>query len=264
MTKPADDQAPIMTERHYQAMSTLALSVVILIQIQQQATFLAGVALFVNVLIALVGAMAIFYRSSLSPLVVLIAIAAPQIAETFDFHNLQFRGDRRSMQLLDVGEVVWCAAVLVYFIGQYRLQTLWFGILPDDARVTTPPGEDPGPPKVRSARSLRPTELAALVFAVPAVVFFAQIAVMVLKHPWTFVDLEDARWKQLFVVAWTLLVVMFLAAHVFSHWRRLQMDRGSALLTLQDTLWDETGGEQRDINRWIVWKKLTNQQLTKP
>jgi hypothetical protein len=49
---------------------------------------------------------------------------------------------------------------------------------------------------------------------------------------------------------------MFLAAHAFRYWRRLQMDRTTAILMLQDILWRETRSEQRGINRWIVWRKL--------
>jgi hypothetical protein len=34
------------------------------------------------------------------------------------------------------------------------------------------------------------------------------------------------------------------------------MDRFTAQLMLQDILWQQTRGEQRRIQRWIVWKKL--------
>ena len=53
---------------------------------------------------------------------------------------------------------------------------------------------------------------------------------------------------------------MFLAAHVFRYWRRLQMDRVSAMLMLQDLLWHETRGEQRRISRWIAWKRLRSRK----
>ena len=58
------------------------------------------------------------------------------------------------------------------------------------------------------------------------------------------------------LVAWSLLMVLFLTAHAFRFWRRLQMNRATALLLLQDILWRETRAEQRRVNRWIVWQKL--------
>jgi len=53
---------------------------------------------------------------------------------------------------------------------------------------------------------------------------------------------------------------MFLASHGFRYWRRVQMDRVSALLMLQDILWNETRGEQRRINRWLAWRKLRDRK----
>jgi len=48
---------------------------------------------------------------------------------------------------------------------------------------------------------------------------------------------------------WTVIIVMFVAAHAFRGWRRAQMTRPLAQLTLQDVLWNETRGEQRRIAR---------------
>jgi hypothetical protein len=83
----------------------------------------------------------------------------------------------------------------------------------------------------------------------------AQVAGFLLRQQWGLIDLPP-RWKQFGAVAWALLLVMFLAAHAFRHWRRLQLDRVGALIMLQDLLWNETRGEQRRIQRWLAWKKL--------
>ena len=90
---------------------------------------------------------------------------------------------------------------------------------------------------------------------IPLCALLAEFAGFVLKQHWTVIGLPP-RWKQFLMVAWLVLLVLFVAGHGFRYWRRSQMDRATALLLLQDLLWNETRGEQRRLNRWIVWKKL--------
>ena len=98
-------------------------------------------------------------------------------------------------------------------------------------------------------------ELITLVFMVPAFALLAEFACLLLVQSGPPIDLPP-RWKQFLAVAWILLLVMFVAALGFRHWRRLQMDRISAMLMLQDILWNETRGEQRRISRWLAWVRL--------
>ena len=245
--------APVVTPRFYQAVCGLALSAIVLFQMQQSG-LLGGVALVVAVLVAFIGLLGVYFRIKLSPTLVLLAIGLPQIVEQY-YANQYGNPDGRPVRFLDITDVLLCIAALTYFIGHYRLHGLWFGVLPPDARFKTKPGEKPAPPRVRSEESLSVTELVTLVFMVPALVFAAELAYLFLRQPMGVLDLPP-RWKQLVLAAWLLLLVMFLVAHLFRHWRRLQMDRVSALLTLQDILWNETRGEQRRINRWLAWKKL--------
>ena len=266
MSQPTANPTATITPRHYQAMCGLALSAIVLIQLQQS-SLLPQISVVVNLLIGLVGMLGIFYRARLSPMVALLAIAAPHLIEQY-YANQFFNADTRRMRFLDVADLFLCMAVLTYFIGHYRLQGLWFGVVPADtraARLLSPAGigvgregsEKPAPPRARSEHSLSARELLTLVFTVPAVALLADLAGLLVKRHWTIIDLpERPHWQQFLVVAWMLLLVMFLAAHAFRYWRRLQMDRVSAMLMLQDILWNETRGEQRRINRWMAWKKL--------
>jgi hypothetical protein len=148
--------------------------------------------------------------------------------------------------------VLLCVAILAYLVAMYRLQGLRFGLLPTDRRV-------PAETAARSEATMSASELVGLIVPIPAAALLAQLALLLLRQRWSLYELP-ARWQQFVLVAWTLLIVMFLAASVFQYWRRLQMDRATALLLLQDILWRETRGEQRTINRWIVWQKLRNRK----
>jgi hypothetical protein len=238
---------PRITQRHYQALGGLALAAIFLIQLQHAASAYQG-SLLANLFVLLLGAVGLLYRLRLSPILVLCAIAAPILAEQYNLSQLNV--DFRSVRTLDVADVLLCVATLTYLIGQYRLHGLWFGVLPADARLSADEA-------ARSEASLSASELLGLVVPIPAAALSAQLAYFALRQHWTPVDLPE-RWIQFLTIAWTLLLVMFLAAHAFRHWRRLQMDRTTALLMLQDILWQETRSEQRKINRWIVWRKLRN------
>jgi hypothetical protein len=266
MSQPTAKAAAAITPRHYQALCGLALSAIVLIHLQSS-SLLPQVSLVVNVLIGLIGVLGIFYRARLSPMLALLAIAAPHLIEQYHA-NQSLIPDARSMRFLDVADLLLCMATLTYFIGHYRLQGLWFGVVPSDVRVAILPSaagrgvggegeKKPAPPSARSEQSLSAEELITLVFTVPAFALLADLACLLLKQYWTVIDLPTRpHWQQFLAVAWTLLLVMFLAAHALRYWRRLQMDRVSAMLMLQDILWNETRGEQRRINRWVAWKKL--------
>jgi hypothetical protein len=258
MSRPTANPAAAITPRHYQALCGLALSAIVLIQ-WQHSSLLPQVSLSVNVLIGLIGVLGILYRARLSPMLVLLAMAAPHWIEQY-YANPNFNADAVRVRFLDVADVLMCIAALTYFIGHYRLQGLWFGVLPADTRVPgAAGGEKISPPRVRSEESLSATELVTLVFTVPAFALFADFACLLLKQTWTVLELPP-RWKQFLAVAWMLLLLMFLAAHAFRYWRRSQMDRMSAMLMLQDILWNETRGEQRRIHRWMAWRKLKERQ----
>jgi hypothetical protein len=254
MSQPITAPPAAVSPRHYQALCGLALAAIFLIQLQQSA-LATQITLVVNLLILFVGAVGVFYRARISPMVVLIALAAPMVHRQY-YANQDFNVHFLPVATLEVADLVLCMAALTYFIGHYRLHGLWFGVLPADARIQLGDAESkPAPPRVRSEESLTASELMALIFTVPAFALVAEVACVLVTRQWVLIELPP-RWQQFLAVAWTLLLAMFLAAHAFRYWRRLQLDRVAALILLQDILWNETRGEQRRIQRWMAWKKL--------
>jgi hypothetical protein len=259
------EPATTINTRHYQAVCSLALGAIVLLQLQQS-TLATHISLVVSVLIGFIGVRTLRYRARISPMLTLLVIAVPHLIEQYT-ENQSAGPAARSPRLLDLGDVLLCVAALTYFIGHYRLSGLWHGVLPPDARLSPSDADKaPAPPQVRSERSLSVPELAALVFIVPVFAVVAQFGLVALNHEWPFLErtpalrsitIEGVRflvWPVL-MAAWTLLLTMFLTAQAFRYWRRLQMDRVSAMLLLQDVLWHETRGEQRRLNRWFTWKR---------
>ena len=235
-----------VSARHYQALCGLALAAIFLVQIQQSSLAIP-ISLLANLLVVFIGTLGILYHVRITPILVLIAFSVPQLIEQHQTNQV-FNPDFRTVRFFDVADILLSMALLTFLIGQYRLHGLWFGVLPADPR-------QPSESQARSEASLSGAELAGLIFPVPVFALLAQLAAFSLTRQWTLIDLP-LRWKHFLVVAWAILLAVFLAAHAFRYWKRLQMDHVSAQLLLQDALWQETGGEQRRINRWIVWKKL--------
>jgi hypothetical protein len=252
MSQP-DAAPPPITARHYQALCGLALAAFGLIQYQQslRASVNGSLMPFILPLVVFIGAVGVAFPVRLNPMLVLLAFAVPRVIEQFNAGQ-NLNAGLRNPRMLDVGDMMTCMAGLVFFIGYYRLQGLWFGVLPPDAR---PSAKKDGPPKARSESSLSPPELLALIFTVPGFALAAQLAYLVLRQRWQLLELPPA-WRQFLFVAWTLLLTMFLAAQAFRYWRRVRMDRATARVMLQDILWNETRGEQRALHRWLAWAKL--------
>ena len=258
MSQAPATPAAAISPRHYQALCGLALAAIFLIQLQQ-ATMATQLSLIVNLLIVFVGAVGVLYRARISPVTVMIALAAPMVHRQY-YANQDFNVHFPTSAPLEVADLVLSMAVLTYFIGHYRLHGLWFGVLPADARMQpAEAGTKPGPPRLRSEESLTVAELMTLIFTVPMFALVAELACMWVRRQGTPIDLPP-RWQQFVAVAWTLLLTMFLVAHAFRYWRRLQLDRVGALILLQDLLWNETRGEQRRIQRWLAWKRLSERK----
>jgi hypothetical protein len=207
------------------------------------------------VFVLFIGAVGILYRVRLSPILILLLIGVPQAMAQY-YTNQSQNPDLIPVRIFDVADMLMCMAGLAFFIGYHRLHGLWFGVLPANAKHAA---DRPTPPTVRSEESLSSAELMPLIFIVPTIALAAELACILLKQPWTALDLPP-RWRQLLLVAWTILLGVFLAAHAFRYWRRLQMDRATALVMLQDMLWHETRGEQRRIHRWLAWIRMRKKQ----
>jgi hypothetical protein len=250
MSEPTGDAiSAVITPRHYRALCGMALAAIVLIQ-QQTVRTDAPILYALHGLLLAVGAIALFGPVRVSPAPMLIVLATPYLIERW----LGATAPSGSTGFFELGDAVVCMAALTYVIGHYRLLGLQSGVLPADRRLQADATMKKLPPNVRSEQSLSPAELATLIFIVPSFALLAQIATRLLHRP-RFLDI-DPRIHELLVFLWILLPGMFFFAHAFRCWKRLQMDRTSALLVLYDALWHETRGEQRRIQRWRLWWKL--------
>lgn len=256
---------PAIGPKHYQAICGLALGTIFVLQMQQD------IALPINLAMLLIGTAAILplrfatragaiHRLHLSPAIVFLAIVGGQLLDQY-WQSRFVNPDFVAFRFLDVDDLLLCLAVLMYLAGAYRLHAVWFNILPHDvrqARKETTANAAPSP-LARSEGLLTAAELLGMVVALPLFVLAAEGCALMLKQRWDLVGLP-ARWRQVLALAWIIVVVVFVAAHFFRYWRRSQMDGATAALLLQDVLWNETRGEQRQINRWTVWRKLQKQE----
>src|SRR5262249_27020692 len=112
----------------------------------------------------------------------------------------------------------------------------------------------------RSVRLVTPTELALLVVSLPLWALVAQVVWWWLNRPrnvlgWT-------PWAaRLTVLLACLIPGLVLAAAVLRQLRRRRMTADEAVLLLQDTLWNETRGEQRWYTRWLAWFWLKQREF---
>jgi hypothetical protein len=234
----AAPELPPVLPQHYRVLCGLALGVIFLILLQQGLVPFAIVA-------ALLGSVALVLRIHMSPLLVLIAVVGGQLYLQHDLPAW------RPRNLLQIEDVMLCAAMLAYVAGHYRLLSLWTHILPPDPRQRRHQGAVQHRPAALMSRG----ELAWFVVQLPLFALLAQGAWMVLSPRRQLLGLSE-KWMQLLQLAWGLALVLFVASQLFRFWRLLYMDRVTAKMLLQDALWHETRREQRRIGRWLAWSRL--------
>lgn len=191
----------------------------------------------------LVGAAGVFLRWGAAPLLLIAAVVGTMLVESnrlLFFSTAAFR----------VPDFLLCAAVLAYAQAHYRL-TL---------RRSPFPGEK-SPPAVQRRQEDGPfipsTELGLLLLSLPVWAGLAQLV-------WPLLP-QRAGNPGLIVPVWRVVAMLWLmggtglvSAAVLDYWYRRRMSVEEATLYLQDTLWRETRGEQRRINRWSAWARIRN------
>jgi hypothetical protein len=151
-----------------------------------------------------------------------------------------------------VPNLVLYASVLVYVLAHFRLQALVVGVFP-------PLKSDTRGPRRRSAGLVSAPELGSLLFVVPLVTFLAPVVWAMISGMPGNPGLQPDAWKAI-CLAWFIGIAFFLAVGYLDLVHRRQMTVEEARLLLQDTLWQETRGEQRNINRWLAWARLRQQR----
>jgi hypothetical protein len=254
-----DDTPPPVQPHYYQLLCVFALAAIFLVQLEQ------GLVLW-GVAVGILGALAILIRVSISPLGVLLPLVGGQLYMQYMFPIGRPHG------LLEVEDVALCTATLAYLGGHYRLLSLWRSILPADPRQRYH-RESPVVVPVRRlgkvalqhrpASLLSRAELALFVLQLPMFALLAQVAWLLLGAPRELHDLSP-RWIQFMLLVWGVALSLFTVGQLFRLTRLLQMDRLTAKMVLQDSLWHETRGEQRRITRWLAWWKLKQKSEAEP
>ena len=119
----------------------------------------------------------------------------------------------------------------------------------------------PHEPRKRNAWQGNASELLLFLASVPAFAIVANLLWVRLALDSTlFPGILPPHWWQALVVIWFSALVL-LCAHTFlAYLGRTLAGPEESLLYLQDQLWSATRGEQRRINRWLVWARLRAQR----
>ena len=168
-----------------------------------------------------------------------------------------------------VTDLVLATASLVYVAAQMRLQTLVrHGVPPDARRRRRPPGSRvvgrwfvPVKAEPRSGARAGTGELLLLLAGAPVFTLVAYLLWLRLafEPPPDMTGLPPALW-QVVVVLWGMAIGLALAYTFLSYLGRARASPEESALFLQDQLWAATRGEQRRMNRWLVWARLRRQR----
>jgi hypothetical protein len=223
--------------RHYRFLAMLGLGIlfVLLWQLEAANPILAQVQFFLSLALPAGGAIALFARRPIGPLLVLMPLSACL------FLSREADGGDHGLEPLDLAL---CMTALAYSASHYRLLAL-----------RCPAGAAPA----RSQRPVEPGELIGLLVQLP-------LCTAAAEGVWYFVarqqvlESEYRRWMQFLTLTWLTAFGLFAARLAFRYWRSRSMDATVAQLVLQDVLWQETRGEQRRLNRWLAWRKVTRDE----
>lgn len=115
----------------------------------------------------------------------------------------------------------------------------------------------PAPRAGRTPGGVSPAEVGVLLAAVPLFVAVGLLTWLRLavESPFSEVGLRPAQGVALLLV-WIMGASLATTAAVLGYLGWTQATPEEALQYLQDQLWRETRGEQRRLNRWLVWARL--------
>jgi hypothetical protein len=166
-------------------------------------------------------------------------------------------------------DLVLAMVVLTYTAAHMRLVTLTRNSIPPDPRRMRGRVSQrvagrwllPRTPARRGAWGGNPGELFLFLVSMP---LFALVAwVLWARLTWEsdlFPPGMQPEIGQVLVVVWGVGAVVLVVGGFLSYLARAQATSQESLLYLQDQLWSATRGEQRRINRWLVWARLRAQK----
>ncbi len=194
------------------------------------------------------------------PLMLLIAFTIGEFSYSI-FMEGRLRGNsfflRRSFSVV---EFILSLGVLAFTVCAYRLKGLTTNLFPLETKEH--PDEEGGEETTqgkRSGKQVIPVEQLMLVFLLPTWAIVAQVAWAVFHRRFYFFDFPPLL-NRMLLVAWIILLGTLLVSLVLNllRWRTQSPDE--AAMFLQDVVWRETRAEQRNLNRWIAWKRVRNKK----
>lgn len=255
MTHDGPAPLPKVGTGHYAALCGVSLGVIFLVQLQ------AGL-LVLNLLCVLFGTFGLVTKWRLGPIPLVMLVATAQLS--LQIGQGRYFGPGQLPRSMDLADVVLCAAVLGFVASHYRLQSIWYCLLPADPRrrAGLPRRVFPWLRKQarvveekRPADHITPQEIAWLVVTLPVWAVAAQVAWALIPKTWEALGIPT-RLVQILVVLWLLTVGFFVVRTFLNFWKHRGHDAATAQLYLQDLLWRDTRGEQRRVNRWLAWWRL--------
>jgi hypothetical protein len=254
MSREPPPPLPQVGTGHYGALCGLCLAVIFLVQFQQALVL-------TNLLGVMVGALSLVARMRLGPVLLVIFVAGAQL-------SLQTARGHLRHEAMDPTDVVLCAAVLGFVVSHYRLQAIWYSLLPADPRQRAGKPRRAFPwvwrraPVVeekRPAGQITPQEIGWLVATLPLWAVAAQLVWALIPARWEPLGIP-ARLAQILTALWLLTIGFVLVRALLIFWKHRRHDPAIAQLYLQDLLWRDTRGEQRRVNRWLAWWKLARKK----
>jgi hypothetical protein len=269
MALPEDDMSLAPAVRQYMLLCLVALGVMVLALLEDNLGWW-GVLPFV------VGSMAVVSNWSGGPVLVLLSVLclAPAYVRgvgPFQFFQMILLSGglpilRRGLpprELATSTDLLFCAAMLTYFIGHFRLLSLIGPIFPPDRRPA-PGGKRRGPateevPR-RSPDLVPPHELIQMILTLPVWCGAAYFAWMGIASRRSGIpELTPRHWR-LLVLCWGSTLVLAIGRAVIGYLGRSVAPPQESLLYLQDQLWIQTRSAQSTFNRMLTALRLRGQR----
>jgi hypothetical protein len=213
-----------------------------------------------NLLPALAGVVAVLLRWVIGPPLVLVTLLVLLLAQ-----NRVARGAGAAASPL--ADLPLACAALTYVAAHSRLLFLRRRAAAADAPkgpppggsrrgVLLPPAQGGRSPEAADAAEVGPLLLMVPLFATTGLLVWLRLAV---ETPYPRLYSESGLGHALLLV-WLVGGGLASMASVMAYLGWAQATPEEALQYLQDQLWRETRGEQRRLNRWLVWARLRGQR----
>jgi hypothetical protein len=204
-----------------------------------------------SLLPALIGCIAVLVQWSMGPPLMLLSLTGLILSST-RYRWVYSSRERGSIPTLM--DLILCAAVLAYVIGQYRLVSLLRYVFPVDPRGRRTRTSREAASR-RSADLVSPWELGRVVLMLPLWTGLTVIALHLLSDDAPSLGIAPEVWRGL-LIAWLVLAVLGVVGIVGGYARQNTATPEESLLYLQDQLWRSTRREQGCLNRWLAWARL--------